>query len=150
MRLRTGKSAEATALPAIHSIEPGSGMGTTDDDLGADAFANLLDHPDSRYYHVNDFYNMESIASLHIIPHLETYQQTTEFSCGAASALIVLNHYGVHDYNEIEISRLAYADPSKGISVENLAAFFEGIGWETEYHADTEPFLKISKRLRNI
>ena len=39
---------------------------------------------------------MKSDNDLHIIPYFETYQQTTEHTCGCAAALMVLHHYGVH------------------------------------------------------
>ena len=48
--------------PALHSIEYDSDLGTLDDALGADAFDHTLDHADSRYYVINDYYNMESGA----------------------------------------------------------------------------------------
>ena len=56
---------------------------------GASAFGGTLDHGHSRYYVANDFYHMESDATLHILSRFKTYQQTTEYTCGAASALMV-------------------------------------------------------------
>ena len=77
---------EGDDLPELHTIPADNGMGTTEDENGADAYGNALDHADSRYYVMNDYYNMVSAGSLHILPHFETYQQTTEYSCGCASA----------------------------------------------------------------
>ena len=107
-------------------------MDTLADEDGADAYDHALGHADSRYYTINDYYNMSSDGSLHILSHFETYQQTTEYSFGCAAALMVLNHYGNTAYNELEICRIAETDTSKGSSVEGLASFFESIGWETE------------------
>ncbi|MBQ2640781.1 MAG: hypothetical protein IJG52_01955 [Lachnospiraceae bacterium] len=53
---------EPESPPALHSIEYDSDLGTLDDALGADAFDHTLDHADSRYYVINDYYNMESGA----------------------------------------------------------------------------------------
>ena len=127
------------ALPALHTIAPDSSMNTLDDEAGADAFRNSLDHPDSRYYITNDFYNMKSDANLHIMSNYETYQQTTEYSCGGAAALMVLEYYGIYDYNELEICELVGTDTSKGSSVEGLQSFFDSLGFRLDCHAETEP-----------
>ncbi len=128
-----------TDLPAMHTIAPDDGMPTLDDGEGADSFKNSLDHPGSRYYIINDFYNMESDSDLHILSHFETYQQTTEYSCGCAAALMVLNYFGIQDYNELEICRLAGTTPSRGTSVEGLASFLDTLGCRLDFHADFAP-----------
>ena len=51
---------------------------------GASSFGGITDHANSRYYVFNDYYNMVSDETLHILTHFETYQQTTEYTCGAA------------------------------------------------------------------
>ena len=128
-----------TAPPALHTLVPDPSLDTLDDEDGADAFANSLDHPDSAYFVIRDYYNLASGGSLHILPKFATYQQTTEYSCGCASALMVLRYYGIADYNELEICDLVEIDERKGTSVEGLAAFFEGAGFNVDVHADTEP-----------
>ena len=124
-------------VPDKHAIPADERMGTLEDEDGADAFQSMLDHPDSRYYVINDYYGMESGGSLHILSHFETYQQTTEYTCGCAAALMVLNRFGIQTYNEMEICDLAETDPNKGTSVEGLVSFFSQAGLRTEYHADT-------------
>ena len=126
-------------LPALHTITPDVSMNTLDDEDGADAFRNSLDQPVSRYYMINDFYNMKSDASLHILSNFETYQQTTEYSCGSAAALMVLEYFGIHDYNELEICELAGTDTSRGTSVEGLQSFLDSLGFRLDCHAETEP-----------
>lgn len=126
------------ALPEDHVIAYDPELDTLADEDGADAYGHALDHADSKYYTINDYYNMSSGGSLHILPHFETYQQTTEYSCGCASALMVLNRYGVHDYNEMDVCRIAETDTEKGTSVEGMVKFFESIGWETEANAGTD------------
>ncbi len=125
-------------MPESRTIPYAEGMETTEDAYGADALDLSLDHDDSRYYVINDYYTMESENGLHILTGFETYQQTTEYSCGAASALMVLNHYDYHQLNQLEICSLAETDTSKGTSVEGLVKFFNGIGWKTDYHAGTD------------
>ncbi len=105
---------------------------------GASSFGGITDHNRSRYYVSNDFYNMKSEGSLHLLSHFETYQQTTEYTCGAASALMVLNWFGEKNYHEIAVGQLVESHPCKGSSVENIADFFDLIGWNVEYHADTD------------
>ena len=73
---------------------------------GASSFAGKTDHHDSRYYIFNDYYNMTSDETLHILSHFETYQQTTEYTCGAACALMVLNWFGQKRYHERLVGQL--------------------------------------------
>ncbi|MCR4894007.1 MAG: C39 family peptidase [Eubacteriales bacterium] len=133
-----GKAAQPANAPGVHTIAYDPALDTLEDGDGADAFDHRLDHAGSRYYTVNDYYNMTSGDGLHILTNFETYQQTTEYSCGCASALMVLNHYGIHDYNEMDICRLAETDTAKGTSVEGLVSFFDSLGWETAFHAGTD------------
>lgn len=107
------------------------------DELGADAFAELLDDPDSVYYTAGDYYNAKSGGTLHILEHFETYQQTTEYTCGAASARMVLHHFGEDGYDEMQLAAQMTADETHGITVEGVRDFFGSIGWTVEAHADT-------------
>ena len=134
----TGEGA-ADAAPEKHFIACDESMDSAGDGHGASALGGALDDPDSGYYVINDYYNMKSGGGLHILSGFETFQQTTEYTCGPAAALMVLNHYGNHDYNELGICRLTGTDDEKGTSVEGLAGFFEGIGWKVESNAQTEP-----------
>lgn len=107
------------------------------DESGASAFAGKTDHLNSRYYVLNDFFNMESDETLHILTHFQTYQQTTEYTCGAACSLMVLNWFGRKKFHELMIGHLIESIPEKGSSVENIVDFFDLIGWDVDYHADT-------------
>lgn len=77
-----------------------------DEDGGADAYANAGDNVNSRYYVNLDFYNMTSDDQLTIIPRFKTMQQTTEWSCGNVTALMVLHHFGNTAYTEMEIAEI--------------------------------------------
>ena len=136
----TGIRARAEeAVPELHTIPYPENYPTTQDEDGADACANALDHPETRYYAVNDYYSMESGGTLHILSGFETYQQTTEYTCGAASALMVLHRFGEDAYDEMTIAELAKANTTMGTSVEGLADFFAGLGWNVDAHGDVEP-----------
>lgn len=125
-------------LPQLHTIAYPEKYLTKLHKDGASAFLGKMNHTNSRYYVFNDYYNMQSDETLHILSHFETYQQTTEFTCGAACALMVLNWYGAKRYHELAVSQLIESHPTKGSTVENIADFFDLIGWNVEHHASTE------------
>ena len=81
---------------------------------------------------------MKSNGTLHILNHFETYQQTTEYTCGAACALMVLNWFGKKKYHEIAVSQLIESHPCKGSTVENIADFFDLIGWDVDSNGNTD------------
>ena len=97
------------------------------------------------YYTANDYYNMESEGSLHILPCFRTYQQTTDYSCGPIVALMVLEHYGIDGYDEMQIGELIGTNPSTGTSFEGLQDFLAGFGFRLDCHADTEPLFSDMK-----
>ena len=61
---------------------------------GADSVERQGDHADSIYFAHPDFYNMESTDTLTILTNFRTIQQSSEWSCGVTSALMVLDWYG--------------------------------------------------------
>ena len=75
-----------------------------DENGGADAYASAGDHADSRYYKAPDFFNLKSNDQLLLIENYQTMQQTTEWSCGPATALMVANHFGVTELTEMDIA----------------------------------------------
>ncbi|MDD3168096.1 MAG: LysM peptidoglycan-binding domain-containing protein [Eubacteriales bacterium] len=141
----------AKAKPQM--IEPKSDI---DEAGGADAYGNSGDHPDSKYYVNPDFYNMKSDDELTVISGFKTFQQTSEWSCGNATALMVLEHFGVDDYSEWDIAVKSNAGvdldvpgsepgsannfPEYGTSVDDMIRFFDAVkGFkvvETSYKAD--------------
>ena len=125
-------------LPQLHTIAYPEKYQSKIYKGGASAFSGKTNHANSRYYVFNDYYNMQSDETLHILSHFETYQQTTEFTCGAACALMVLNWYGAKQYHELAVSQLIESHPTKGSTVENIADFFDLIGWKVEHHASME------------
>lgn len=132
------EKAPQSSLPEVHSIAYPERYHAHMKEDGATAFAGKTNHPNSRYYVFNDYYNMESDETLHILSHFQTYQQTTEYTCGAACALMVLNWFGQKQYHELAVGQLIESQPGKGSTVENIVDFFDLIGWNVEHHAGTE------------
>ena len=112
------------------------GMDLSEED-GADSVERLTDHADSPYFRHPDFYNMTSTDTLTILPHFKTIQQSSEWSCGVASALMVLEWYGVRgDYNEETLAALRpQGTEPGGTSLSQMVAMFDGVGGFTCYSA---------------
>ena len=141
------EKAKPVTIPVVKNI---------DDYAGADSYDNMGDHANSNYYVNPDFYNMKSDETLTILENYKTYQQTSEWSCGNAMTLMVLNHFGVNEYSEWDIASLSNAHvdfevpgsepgtannfPEYGTSVDDMVRFFNAIDGfeilETSYQAD--------------
>ena len=134
--LRKAKEEITAAVPA-HTIPYPPQYGNCPALDGASSFCGMTEHPQARYYVANDFFRMESDATLHILSAFRTYQQTTEYTCGAASALMVLNWFGQKQYHEKAVAGLLETHATKGSSVENIADLFDLIGWNVDHHAST-------------
>lgn len=61
------------------------------------------DHDHSPYYKFMDFYNLEDSDTLHMLTKFKTLQQSSEYSCGAASAAMVANWFDM-DHGETDMS----------------------------------------------
>ena len=72
----------------------------------------------SPYYNHLDFFNGNITPTLKIIKKFKTYQQSTDFTCGAASLLMVLNHWNIVDKNELDLAKemgiCSFDDTEKG------------------------------------
>ena len=97
---------------------------------GADSVERQGDHQDSPYFSTQDFYHMESNDTLTILSNFQTQQQTSEWSCGVSSALMVLNWYGkLGDYNEESLAAYRSNGLEPGAtSLSQLIDIFEGVG----------------------
>lgn len=135
--------------PKKHTIPYPDGYDTVS--RGASSYEGAGDHYDSPYFKHPDFYNMKSKGSLTIISNFKTYQQTTEYHCGPASALMVLNHYGTTDADELSIGEVMNThrgadggepeDPTEmGTTVYGMVGYFKSIGWHVESSLDGAPF----------
>jgi hypothetical protein len=113
--------------------------GTDIEEYGADSVERDGDHKDSPYFNRVDFYNAKSSDTLTILERFKTQQQTSEWSCGVSSALMVLNRYGKlgsHDEDSLSAFRgeRLGSDGAEGgktpgaTNLRQMIDIFEGIG----------------------
>lgn len=101
---------------------------------GADSVERDGDHAESPYFSHPDFYNMESTDTLTILSHFKTIQQTSEWSCGVTSALMVLEWYGKADsWNEENLAALRHELTGEladypGTTLKQAMDIFDGVG----------------------
>lgn len=111
---------------------------------GATAAPKEINHPNSIYYPQIDFYNMTSTGDRIILKNYPTYQQTTEYSCGPAAALTVLNFFGNHDFDEEKLIKLMKTKPKIGTNLKNMAKFFKSIGWKVQSSLGKQPMDELA------
>jgi hypothetical protein len=106
-------------------------------DDGADSVERQGDHKDSPYFNRLDFYNMTSTDTLTLLPKFKTQQQTSEWSCGVESALMVLNYYGklagnneetLAKYRSVGLTSGKGGDEPSSTSLKQLIDIFNGVG----------------------
>ena len=85
-------SSESTSAPEKHLLGYPEGYDTTSG--GGSSYDGMCDNPDTPYFAINDYYNMESEGGLHILSNFSPYEQSTEYSCGPACGYMVLNWFG--------------------------------------------------------
>jgi hypothetical protein len=136
----------AAKRAALHTIPYPKGYDTKSS--GASAYAGSGNHLDSRYFAHIDVYNLKSSKTLTVLPKFQTYQQTTEVTCGPSAALMVLYYYGNKQWDELKIANLMQTsrdldgdnkeEPGKanergewGTSTDHMVKFFKKIGWKT-------------------
>ena len=97
---------------------------------GADSVERDGDHQDSPYFRHPDFYNLSSTDSLTILSHFKTIQQSSEWSCGVTSALMVLQWYGLRgEHTEQTLAQLRPNGLEPGAtSLSQLIAIFDSVG----------------------
>ena len=100
-----------------------------------------INHNDSIYFTMNDFYNMKSTKDRIILEKYPTYQQTQLHTCGPAAGLTVLYYYGNKKYDEISLITGMKTKPYPiGSNTKDMSAFFKNIGWYVEDSLSHEPF----------
>lgn len=97
-------------------------------------------HADSIYYPRINYYEMTSTDSRVILTHYPTYQQTTDYSCGPAIVLTVLNYFGETNFDELKLMKIMESKPSIGTSLSNMVRFFKDLGWNVQSSLETPQF----------
>ena len=111
------------------------------------ASSEALESPKSPYFVHPDFYNLRSEGSLTLLERFETYQQTTEWSCANAAALMVLRHFGNDAWKELDIAAIMGTNPLPddgdlqegvlyGTTTEGVVRFFKLIGYDVKSSLD--------------
>ncbi|WP_205666434.1 cysteine peptidase family C39 domain-containing protein [Anaerosphaera multitolerans] len=97
---------------------------------GADSVERSTDHKDSPYFSTVDFYNAKSTDDFVILSKFKTQQQSSEWSCGITSLLMVLNHYNIlGDWNEYTLAELRPQGLTpEGTSLSDLVEVVEQVG----------------------
>ena len=102
---------------------------------GADSVERQGDHENSPYFAHPDVYNMESTDTLTVLHNFKTQQQTSEWSCGVTSALMVLEWYGkLGDWNEESLAALRHSldgtelEGYPGTTLNQEMDIFNGVG----------------------
>lgn len=135
-------SALAEAAPALPSF-------ATEDEMkipytidlspedGADSVERMGDHADSPYFSKLDFYSMEDTDTLTILSRFRTQQQTSEWSCGVSSVLMVLDWYGkLGDHNEQTLAAYRSNGLTPGATTtRGMIEMLEGVGGFDIYSA---------------
>lgn len=117
-----------------------------DENSGADAYANGGDNANSKFYKAPDIYNMVSDNQTIVIPKYKTMQQTTEWSCGNAMALMVLEHFGIKGHTEMSLAEAMGTSVDldvKGAKPGSANNFFE-------YGTDVEQLYNFFSNLKDV
>ena len=129
----------STSAPEKHLLAYPDGYDT--DSEGASSYDGWCDNPDTAYFKINDYYNMESEGTLHILTGFSPYEQSTEYSCGPACGVMLVNWFGgdTEKYDELTICKLSGTTEEAGTDAEGMNGFFKDeLGWYTEFNFSTK------------
>lgn len=74
---------------------------------------------------------MQSTDTLSIISNYETYQQTTDYTCGVSNIIMLMQHYGWYDetaYDELSLAKYTGTSAENGVSAQDLGKYLRSIG----------------------
>ena len=132
-----------TSLAQAFQVDEGNGAFDAKEEnlvLKQEDTANV-NHLNSPYFTTPDIFESISNENLTILSHYPTFQQTTEYSCGPAAALTVLEYYGKKGLTEKELIEKTGASFETGTSVKGIANYFLGLGWNVKTNLDKwQPF----------
>lgn len=95
---------------------------------------NKSDIPESIRYYVTNIrppYPIEGLTFLDVNSHL----QTTEYTCGPAAVVSLLNHYGLQG-DEMNIASEMGTSSEVGTNPEQMTAWLNNNGFEADWHQE--------------
>lgn len=132
MALSSGAYADSRTIPYLDTTELG----------GAAAYQNANDHAQSPYYAQIDWFKARSTDTLTVLEALRTYQQTTETTCGPASALIVYDYLGGNTsaLDDVALAGLCGDETALySTTLSMLCEIFDALGWRHVAGRSLEP-----------
>ncbi len=142
---QTETAKDQSEYPYVQRLEP---VEPVDGEVGgAAAMLDLGNVEDSPYFEAINYYDGTDLSdSLILIDHFQTYQQTSERSCGAACVLMVVNYLTGEAPGEDTLDKemdIRYvdnvrADGSYGASTASVAEALRARGFEVVTSADTQ------------
>lgn len=126
---------EKDRLPEKHCILPPAHYAEIGGAAALNGSLDIKSRKEEVYYRINDVYHMKSDQTLTIIPNYETYQQTTDYTCGVSNLVMLMQHYGWYDeslYDERTLAAKTGTSPQNGVSAQDLGAYMQSLGWNVE------------------
>ena len=102
------------------------------DEEGANILRGKTDIQNSKYYKQIDIYNTKSSGSLILLEKFKTYQQTSRYTCGCASLIMVLNYLDGKIISELDCANKAKSNNINGTFPENLEKAITEYGYDYE------------------
>lgn len=101
---------------------------------GPAAIRGNFDIKDSPYFKAVDVYHLRSQGSLLVLENYRTRQQQTEYTCGPAAALTVVEHFtGASLDDEFAVAKIMNTHPAgvkdPGTNTRGMSRYFTEKGW---------------------
>ena len=117
---------------------------------GSSVYNGSFNHIPSPYHRHLNLYDQKPSNTIKLLSKFQTYQQTFGWTCGAATALMVLNYFKYPNINEDILSK--EQDLTHGASVNDMIGMFKSRGFNVissndvpegnNYFQDTPYFTK--------
>ena len=116
---------------------------------GAAAIQSRFDILNSPYFPRIDFFNMKSTGSLILLERFRTFQQTTEFTCGPSTIVMLLHHYGInYEHGDRLLYELRANHEKPESTLRDMITMLESTGdWDIVSTFDLEDPSSIPKEL---
>ena len=139
--IKTAQNNQTSIDHIIPIIEPQDGI-----IKGAAAANGKYNIPNSPYYKYIDFYHSSPSPTLIKLDKFKTYQQTSDYTCGPACALMVLEHFGIKNISEATLAKEMNStsldnrntDGSAGTSTDQMVNAFKSRGFNVTSSFDTQ------------